>query len=37
MSTQKYVSDIKTVNWDNKIFYEKLSNYKLTSKRLLVR
>jgi hypothetical protein len=26
MATQKYVSDIKTVNWNNQIVYDKLSN-----------
>lgn len=26
MSVKKYVSNIKTVNWDNKIVYSKLSN-----------
>ena len=26
MATQKYVSDIKTVNWSNQIVYDKLSN-----------
>jgi len=26
MATQKYVSDIKTINWENSIVYHKLSN-----------
>ena len=26
MATQKYVSDVKTVNWNNQIVYDKLSN-----------
>jgi len=26
MAVQKYVSDVKTINWDNQIVYEKLSD-----------
>jgi len=32
MSTQKYVSDIKTINWSNKIVYDKLSDLSFLNK-----